>query len=81
MTRKILSLIILGIMLSASSVLAENVAPESTKVDEQNIGNKILKSEYPDAKNILPVVEEETETKVIEGSVEKSIDIISLHTS
>lgn len=62
-------------MLSASSVLAENVAPESTKVDEQNIGNKILKSEYPDAKNILPVVEEETETKVIEGSVEKSIDI------
>ena len=46
--------------------------------NNSNIGNKLSKSDYPDAKNIAPFVEDiqkAEDTKVIEGSIEKTIDL------
>ena len=48
------------------------------KTNNKDIGNKINPADYPDAENIAPLVEDiqkADETKVIEGSVEKTIDL------
>ena len=90
MKNKIISLILISFFMSANVVWADESVPTKPEgqidpeysVDVENnnsnIGNKLSKSDYPDAKNIAPFVEDiqkAEDTKVIEGSIEKTIDL------
>ena len=47
-----------------------------SKSDNSNLGNEIVKEEYPDSKDVEPKLETETsETFVIKGGVEEVMDI------
>ena len=82
MYKKLFSLILICLLTTANFAVAGEVSAvdkKQAKSDELNsIGNKIITSEYPDADKISPQIEDIkkiSDTKVIEGSVEKTIDI------
>ena len=82
MYKKLFSLILICFLTTANLAVAGEVSAvdkKQAKTDELNsIGNKIITSEYPDADKISPQIEDIkkiSDTKVIEGSVEKTIDI------
>ena len=82
MYKKLFSLILICLLTTANLAVASEVSAvdkKQAKTDELNsIGNKIITSEYPDADKISPQIEDIkkiSDTKVIEGSVEKTIDI------
>ena len=82
MYKKLFSLILICLLTTANLAVAGEVSAvdkKQAKTDELNsIGNKIITSEYPDADKISPQIEDikkVNDTKVIEGSVEKTIDI------
>lgn len=82
MYKKLFSLILICLLTTANLAVAGEVSAvdkKQAKTDELNsIGNKIITSEYPDADKISPQIEDIkkiSDTKVIEGSVEKTIDI------
>lgn len=82
MYKKLFSLILICLLTTANIAVAGEVSAvnnKQTKNDElSEIGNKIITSEYPDADKISPQIEDikkVSDTKVIEGSVEKTIDI------
>lgn len=82
MYKKLFSLILICLLTTANLALAGEVSVidnKQAKTDElSEIGNKIITSEYPDADKISPQIEDIkkiSDTKVIEGSVEKTIDI------
>lgn len=82
MYKKLFSLILICLLTTANLAVAGEVSAvdkKQAKTDELNsIGNKIITSEYPDADKISPQIEDikkVNDAKVIEGSVEKTIDI------
>ncbi len=82
MYKKLFSLILICLLTTANLAVAGEVSAvdkKQAKTDKLNsIGNKIITSEYPDADKISPQIEDikkVDDTKVIEGSVEKTIDI------
>lgn len=82
MYKKLFSLILICFFTTANIAVAAEVSAvdkKQAKSDElSEIGNKIITSEYPDADKISPQIEDIkkiSDTKVIEGSIEKTIDI------
>lgn len=82
MYKKLFSLILICLLTTANVTVASEVVAKADKQananELNNIGNKIITSEYPDAEKISPQIEDIkkiSDTKVIEGSVEKTIDI------
>ena len=82
MYKKLFSLILICLLTTANLAVAGEVSAvdkKQAKTDKLNsIGNKIITSEYPDADKISPQIEDNkkvNDPKVIEGSVEKTIDI------
>ena len=69
-------LLALVLMLSLSTCFA-NVNKKDDNANIKNIGNVIKKEEYPNSEHVAPVVnkQDQQETYVVEGSVEKNIDI------
>ncbi len=81
MKNRIILIVLITIFITANSVFAEEhsaVLKKTNKTDEIPIGNVINDTDYPDAKKIAPLIDElQTfdEPKVIEGSVQKTIDV------
>lgn len=81
MKNKIIHIILLALLISTNLAFAdEKPAITKTKAEaskEIPIGNIIDDTDYPDAKKVAPCIDElgtSTNKKVIEGSVEKTID-------
>ena len=69
-------LLALVLMLSLSTCFAsDNKKDDNANI--KNIGNVVKKEEYPNSENVAPVVNKQQgeDTYVVEGSVEKNIDI------
>ncbi len=75
MNKKIL-LVVLALFLCVPTVFAKDKT-KNADTNMKNIGNVIKKEEYPASEHVAPVVnkQEQQETYVVEGSVEKNIDI------
>lgn len=75
MNKKIL-LLILALFLCIPTSFAKDKT-NTTDSNIKNVGNVIKKEEYPNSEHVAPVVnkQEQQETYVVEGSVEKNIDI------
>lgn len=81
MKNKLISILLIFLFLSANSAFAGEVNAVSEKSNQDKnvheIGNIINDTDYPDAAKVAPVIDDLKtfeEPKVIEGSVEKTID-------